>query len=163
MSRLRKGDGASDHAPEAVRTRKAKGELAEIKFLEKAAELGYVACKPFGDNARFDFLVEARGRVSRVQVKSGWMKKACGAYYVRVGCSGPRASEPHRYTKREIDFVVAYVAGEQAWYVIPVRAIRTGWVIRLGCERGRYEKYRERWELLLHPTGGWPTSLAPST
>lgn len=134
-------------APKRVKTRKAKGELAEIRFLEKTASLGYVACKPFGDNARFDFLVEARGRLSRVQVKSGWTKKLWGSYWVRVGGSG-FLTGPHLYTKDEIDFIAAYAAAIETWYIIPVEAVVTKHQIRLGTPTGKYENFRERWDLL---------------
>ena len=55
------------------------------------------------------------------------------------------------YTKRDIDFVVGYVAPLDRWYVIPVEALKGLFSIRIflkECKRRRYEKYREAWHLL---------------
>ena len=58
------------------------------------------------------------------------------------------------YTADQIDFIVAFVAPHDAWYVIPLDAIRGRKFIRLypgGTTRsdaGRFEPYREAWHLL---------------
>ena len=49
---------------------KLRGELAELRFMTRAAELGLRVIKPWGDSARYDFVVETGGRFLRVQVKS---------------------------------------------------------------------------------------------
>ena len=49
---------------------KLRGELAEVRFMTRAAELGLRVIKPWGDSARYDFVVETGGRFLRVQVKS---------------------------------------------------------------------------------------------
>ena len=62
-----------------------------------------------------------------------------------------RSKRPVAYTKRDIDFVVGYVAPLDRWYVIPVEALKGRFSIRIflkECKRGRYEKYREAWHLL---------------
>ena len=49
---------------------KAKGELGEMIFLHKASSLGFGVAKPFGDNERYDFILDSGERLWRVQVKS---------------------------------------------------------------------------------------------
>ena len=49
---------------------KQKGEWAEVCFLWRASTLGFIVSKPFGDNARYDFVVDAGAGLLRVQVKS---------------------------------------------------------------------------------------------
>ncbi|HEV8525329.1 MAG TPA: group I intron-associated PD-(D/E)XK endonuclease, partial [Terriglobales bacterium] len=60
---------------------KAQGELAEIRFLLKAASQGLVVAKPWGDNLPFDFLVGRGSRYFRVQVKSS-AARHCRGYHL---------------------------------------------------------------------------------
>jgi len=134
----------------AFRSRHRKGDLAEIAFLAKVISLGFTVCRPFSGNARFDFVVEAGGRLSKVQVKSCWERLRQRKYQIRVGCGVN--GRPRQYRPGEIDFIAAYVVREDMWYVIPVRAVRTPHCIGVfpheAHSRGRFEKYREAWRLL---------------
>ncbi len=56
-----------------MRSKLRKGEIAEALFVAKALSLGMNVSKPFGQNCRYDFMVEVMGRASRVQVKSTWV------------------------------------------------------------------------------------------
>ncbi len=126
--------------------RKTKGEWAELTFTAKALSLGFTVCRPYGENHRFDFVVIAPGgRITRVQVKSSWVKTE-GMY--RFKTSGARR---HRYRRGEVDFIVAYIVPEDAWYIIPRRELRhdVGYVMpHLPHSRARWEKYRDAWPLL---------------
>ena len=96
------------------RNRKWAGEMAEAAFLHKAMELGLVVSKPWGDNSRYDFVVDTGERLLRVQVKS----TSClceGRYAVAAHGSDPKTG----YSAEDIDFLVAHVPPEEAWYVIP--------------------------------------------
>ncbi len=124
-------------------------------FLAKAMGLGFTVCRPFGENHRFDFLVLGpRRRGWRVQVKSSWVKSN-GVYRFRTSGAGRR-----RYRRWEVDFIVAYVVPEDAWYVIPRRIVRgdVGYVIPQ-ARRGRWERYREAWGLLRGQVPGYGIEL----
>ncbi len=136
---------------------KRKGEYAESLFLARAIARGFNVCKPWGDSARFDFILEKPGRRPlRVQVKSAW-KKQRGARYYNVNVAyyvvSAGTNRVGRYTARETDFLVAWVEPEDAWYVIPLEAVRNKSVMLYPAHdtrRGkpRYERFREAWELL---------------
>ena len=49
---------------------KLQGEWAETRFLSEALRRGLQVAKPYGDSARYDFIVDSSGHLSRVQVKS---------------------------------------------------------------------------------------------
>src|SRR5206468_9494879 len=49
---------------------KPQGEMAELCFLCRATTLGLTVSKPYGDSARYDFVVDAGAGLLRVQVKS---------------------------------------------------------------------------------------------
>ena len=53
-----------------IRPPKRRGELAELAFMQKAISLGFGVAKPWGDSDRYDFILDAGGRLSRVQVRS---------------------------------------------------------------------------------------------
>ncbi len=128
------------------RNRKWMGEVAESAFLYKAAQMGLTVAKPWGDSSRYDFIVDSGKELLRVQVKSTGC--LCEERYAisAHGCN-PRES----YGVDEIDFLVALVVLENAWYVIPVKAFaprRHLWLYPRGEHAGQYEQYREAWELL---------------
>jgi len=119
--------------------------------------LGFNVCKPFNSDSRYDVLVEAAGRYSRVQVKSTWVPPAgssSNTYVVRIART-PRGGQVF-YRSDETDFFAAYVAPEDAWYIIPYKIVSHQKVIALfphkPHSRGRLETYREAWDVFL-PTG----------
>ncbi len=124
---------------------KRQGELVELLFLYRAAALGLLVSKPYGDSAKYDFLVDAAGHLTRVQVKSVSTAHR-GAYRVSSG-SGLRSKIP--YTAADIDLLAAYIIPEDAWYLIPISAFApvTGLRLRPGSRR-RFEPFRDAWRLL---------------
>jgi PD-(D/E)XK endonuclease len=127
---------------------KRKGELGELVFVLTAASHGLIVSKPYGDSASYDFLVQAGRRLRRIQVKAAFTERK-GAYCFNV------TSGRHRYyTEKDIDFLAAYIAPIDLWYIVPVRVIRStsAIVISPGArlkQRGvRFEPYREAWRLL---------------
>lgn len=127
---------------------KARGELAEIRFLLEAAARRLVVAKPWGDNLPFDFLVGRAGKYYRVQVKSTLHRVYRGYQMVTMHRRKGRG-----YTARDIDFLAAYVIPDDAWYVIPVKACTGKLALVLFPRRrptrgGSFEKYREAWDLL---------------
>jgi hypothetical protein len=129
-------------------TFKQRGELAEMRFMLKAAGLGFGVAKPWGDSERYDFVLDSGKRFLRIQVKSTYVARS---HRYAVNAKG---SQNKAYTTEQIDFLVAYIVVEDAWYVIPIWAFAPRKVLKFypsGCEqknRGRYEKYREAWDLM---------------
>jgi hypothetical protein len=62
---------------------------------------------------------------------------------------------PDVYTPRDIDFLAAYIAPVDVWYVLPIEVFGD----RVSCQlfpnsrrrQSRYEKYREAWSLMTDP------------
>jgi hypothetical protein len=90
--------------PSSARDAKRQGELAELVCAHRATELGMRVSKPLGESSPYDFVVEWRGRLQRVQVKSVGVAVR-GAY--RVG-TGIGRSRKRAYTAKEIDVLAAY-------------------------------------------------------
>ncbi len=128
---------------------KRRGEWAEMLFMLRATEAGLTVSKPYGDSARFDFVVGAKGPQYRVQVRSTRIFTNSRAYVTRFTWGTP----PVRYTRRDFDFLAVYVVPCDAWYIIPITAIRPAPLYiclypHIRQSRGRFERFRGRWDLL---------------
>jgi hypothetical protein len=129
---------------------KRLGDLAEIAFLARAAELGLHLSKPFGDNDPYDWIVVNEDKILRVQVKSTYQQKRNGLY--QVFCARCLRHGWMPYDSSEIDILAVHVHPEHAWYIIPIQALRgrLSVVVYPGQqpEPGLYASYREAWHLL---------------
>ncbi len=128
-------------------TAKRLGEIAEAAFLAKASGMGFGVAKPWGDSEPYDFIVAVRGRLLKVQVKAAFTAGEDGCYSFRAH---DHAQRP--YSAKNIDALVAYVAPENAWYVLPVKVVRRLRSLKLFTasrrKRSKFEKYREAWWVL---------------
>lgn len=127
-----------------IKGAKERGEWAELRFMARAAEHGLIVTKPWGESSHYDFVVDSRGRLLRVQVKSTVCKKN-NSY--ALGLHGAQAP----YRKGDFDFVAAYVIPLDLWYIIPAEAalaVKRNLYVTPGSPKTRYEPYREAWHLL---------------
>jgi hypothetical protein len=125
---------------------KRRGELAELAFMRKAANLGFAVAKPWGDSDRYDVVVRFEKTFWRVQIKSVLGKSlARGHFRIQT------VSVPGRmYNREEIDFLVAYIFPEDLWYVFPAHVVeqKKTLCVKPGSKKSRLEQYRENWNLM---------------
>jgi hypothetical protein len=126
-----------------IKHAKVRGEWAELKFMQRAIELGLHLSKPWGEVVQYDFIVENEGRFVRVQVKSTMFKDRGGYSCTVRGSAGPYEGHPFEY-------LAAYVLQEDVWYIIPAELVVGQGSIALypKLKRAKYEAYREAWHLL---------------
>ena len=124
---------------------KERGEWAELCFMARAAGLGMSVSKPYGESRRYDVLVEAGGRILRVQVKSTTYCRRGGEYSLNV--MGPQRK---RYAAGTVDFFAVFVIPLGEWYIIPYEAMGKRLTLHFtpGSKRSKWTRYREAWELL---------------
>lgn len=136
---------------------KRRGELAELAFMYRASSEGISVAKPYGDSHPYDFLVQYGRRLLRIQVKSTFKdrkQKHRHGFQVIVARIGCKAQGTIYYSREEIDFVVAFIAPLDIWYVIPVEKLGRRHAICLYPDgkgqpfAGLYEEYREAWNLI---------------
>jgi len=129
--------------------RKQRGELAELAFWQKAAGLGFIVSKPYTAWARYDLIVDAKGNLWRVQVKST-SDRGGGKYCVSLGEGG--------YSPAEIDLLAILIVPRKKWYLVPIEEVSGKAHLRLMGQRtrgrGGLERYFERWSVL--ETGNVP-------
>lgn len=101
-------------------------------------------------------MVGRPGKLVAVQVKCTVARLESGEGYICSTCSRHKP-----YKKGAFDYVAAYVIPEDAWYIIPAKAIyglRSISLCTVGGE-AKYEHYREAWGLLRKASGiGEPES-----
>lgn len=123
------------------------GEDGELGFLVRAVEKGLKVAIPM-KTERYDFIVDAGGRLSRVQVKT-----TQGGRYGHTKHTITLSSQKGVYTAGQIDFVAAFITPLKLWYIIPASKIdgKHGLSLYPDAQRGlsTYEQYREAWHLLL--------------
>ena len=126
-----------------IRHPKARGEWAELRFMTRATELGFIVAKPWGDSAPFDLALVCRRRSVRVQVKCTIFHRG-NSYKCHLDSNGVP------YRPDQIDFFAAYVIPTDTWYILPIKATHHQPDILLTphSKNAKYEKYKEAWHLL---------------
>jgi len=126
-----------------IKDPKVRGEWAEMRFMERAAQQGLCVSKPWGDSASYDFVIGRPGHFVGVQVKST-VAQSGGGYACAIRKQGKA------YARGSFDFVAAYVVLEDVWYIIPADKVRGKESVGIGSDSrwAKYEEYREAWQLL---------------
>jgi hypothetical protein len=126
-----------------IRHAKQRGEWAELRFMTRATELGFIVAKPWGDSAPFDLALAHRGRFVRVQVKCTIFHRG-NSYKCHLDSNGVP------YRPDQIDFFAAYIIPTDTWYILPIKATHHQPDILLTphSKNAKYEKYKEAWHLL---------------
>jgi hypothetical protein len=117
------------YASRVKRNTKSKGDISELMVMAAFLEKGYAVAKPFGENARYDFVAERDGQFVRVQVKSGWIS----ADVVVFNCFSSHAhrGSPSRMYLGDADVFGIYCRGTNTVYVTPVAEMAHRGFLRL--------------------------------
>ena len=103
---------------------KQKGLNTELHCISYLSDCGFLVSTPYGDNGRYDLIVDVNGHQLRLQVKT------CSIYCdadneptgIKFSCKSARINTKEtyvrRYTKEEIDYFATYF--NHKVYVIPV-------------------------------------------
>lgn len=133
-----------------IRNHKKRGHWAELRFMAKAAELGFQLNTPLGDTAQYDVVIDLGGRFVSVQVKSTMFEasnlKAGNFVASLVHACGLN----HRYQQTDFDYLAVYCITRDIWYIIPwaVACCKQSICVCPGDKQNQWEHYREAWHLL---------------
>jgi hypothetical protein len=95
---------------------KAIGERSEAAIIAKLLLRGDVVLMPFGDNQRYDLVIERDGRFVRVQCKTGRIKNGVVAFNCCSNAGGYRK----RSYRGEIDLFAVFCPENGQIYLVPV-------------------------------------------
>lgn len=96
---------------------KAVGEVSEAFVLARLIELGYSVALPFGNNQRYDFIVDDGSALRRMQVKTGRLRD--GRILFSTNSVNGFTGEHRGYLGEADDFLV-YCAETNEIYRVPV-------------------------------------------
>lgn len=100
---------------------KQKGNLTELQCLTSFYEYGCHVSLPYGENSRYDMIVDVDGRLIRVQVKTSSLKDG-NPEAIEFSCRSSHVNSQGvksvRYTSEQIDYFATYWEGK--CYLIPV-------------------------------------------
>jgi hypothetical protein len=100
---------------------KSKGILSEVKVIARLVETGRAVSIPFGDNSRYDLVVEEPdGKLVRVQIKSGRLRKGCVRFY---SCSTNGFTGEYRGYRGQVDVFMVYCPDNGRIYRVPVEDV----------------------------------------
>lgn len=97
---------------------KAKGAQTELECITYLHGLGYDISIPWGDNARYDFVLDVNHKLYKIQCKTsslqeeGVYKFKCNSTYVNA-----QGNRTENYTAEEVDFFCTFIEGK--CYLIP--------------------------------------------
>ena len=106
-------------------TSKEKGNLTELQCLVAFYKLGYKVSIPYGENCRYDMIVDTGKHLLRVQCKtSKFVSEECFSFACRSTRVNSQGCYEQRYTKDEIDYFCTY--WDNQCYLIPVEECGKG-------------------------------------
>lgn len=96
---------------------KAVGEISEAVVLAELIKQGKTVLLPFGDNQRYDMVVEENNNFTRIQVKTGRIDNGCVVFNT---VSISPFTNVHKGYKGEADLFAVYSPDLNKVYWIPV-------------------------------------------
>ena len=103
------------------RNSKTKGDLTEVRIIHELVKLGGIVSVPFGDNTRYDLLVEDRsGQLHRLQCKTAW---PIGEHAIRFNTHSQTTKDGAYHETNyqgDIDAFVAWVPGTDTVYWVDI-------------------------------------------
>ena len=103
-------------------TSKQKGNLTELQCLTAFYENGCHVSLPYGENSRYDMIVDVNGKLLRVQVKTSSLKKE-DLNAIEFSCKSSHVNSSGvkniRYSEKEIDYFATYWNNQ--CYLVPVQ------------------------------------------
>jgi hypothetical protein len=97
------------------------GERSEGQVLAALLKADKVVLMPFGDNQRYDFVIDEKGGFRRIQVKTGRLLKN-GAIRASTTSSTHRAGKRRGYVD-EADYFAIYCPENDKVYMMPVHQV----------------------------------------
>ena len=131
-------------SPPVQKDTKRVGDVAEAQVLAALVRSGYSVSIPFGENNRYDIILDIGGELSRVQVKAGRLRDGAIIFNCYSSHSHRGGSSCKSYVG-EVDYFAVYCAQNERVYLVPIADLATkGGSIRLNPTRNNQGK-RVRW------------------
>lgn len=104
------------------------GQITETQVLLKCLELGLTVSIPYGDKSRYDLIIDYKGQLLRIQIKTSRKANTTKEAFM-FNCYSVVNGKKHKYNKTEIDFFAS--VWNNKVYLVPVEECsseKTLWV-----------------------------------
>lgn len=98
------------------------GDKGESIILAEAITKGYIVSIPFGDNSKYDLVIDRGLGLEKIQVKY----HTGDGEEIRAICKYNRGYDPGKYTKNDIDAIIVYDSFTKKSYYIPAEYLGEG-------------------------------------
>lgn len=124
-----------------------KGNIAELSFLLTATKKGLIVSRPTIQSTIYDFLVDNKKKILRVQVKSCFSQGPEYGLTIGQGSTGKK-----HYSPDDVDIIACFIGELETWYLFPIKAIgeRVKITVFPYSIDSKWNKYREGWVTLLN-------------
>ena len=99
---------------------KAIGEITEAVVLAELVRNGYVVLLPFGDNQRYDMVVDTGSQFITIQCKTACESPNEGSIVFPTCSSSYHRGGPKKGYKGEVDYFAVYYPGNRQVYMVKV-------------------------------------------
>lgn len=111
------GDGGSMPSSLTRWNTKTKGDISEAAVLLALLQTGCIVSVCWGDNARYDLIVDIDGTLNRVQVKTGRVRDGCVLF--RCSSVNVRTGITSCY-KGQVEYFGVFVPELNSCYLVPI-------------------------------------------
>ncbi|MCW2976118.1 MAG: hypothetical protein JWM06_1399 [Actinomycetia bacterium] len=104
------------------------GDRTTLAVMLALGEAGYDVLLPFGENMRYDLVIDDGRILSRVQCKTGRLSK--GAVIFRTASSyyhHPNPGTPSKHYQGQVDFFGVYCRATTGVYLVPIDELPNQW------------------------------------
>ena len=118
------------------------GDRTQLAVMLALRDAGYAVLVPFGENTRYDLVIDDGSRLERVQSKTGRLRK--GAVEFKTCSSYAHHSNPAATTRDylgEVEyFAIHYPQTTSGVYLVPIDDIPVKWHCRLRVDPARNQQ-----------------------
>lgn len=98
---------------------KALGAQTELQCLTYLHGLGYDISIPWGDNARYDFVLDVNHKLYKIQVKTSHMiEEGVYKFQTRSTYINSKGNRSEGYTKDDVDFFATFI--DNQCFLVPL-------------------------------------------
>jgi PD-(D/E)XK endonuclease len=126
---------------------KSKGDRTTLAVMMALRETGYAISIPFGENTRYDLLIDDGESIERVQCKTGRLRAGAVLFAV-CSCYGHHRNpeQVRRDYQGEVDYFAVFCPETDAVYLVPIEQIPTRVMGTLRVETPRNNQRKHvRW------------------
>lgn len=134
---------------------KSKGNIVELQCMSAFMSLGYDCSIPYGDGAKYDFIVDYKGELLKIQCKSainpkkkdGTRDSEAFMFSCETQTTNTIKTVRHSYDSTQIDYFATYFNGQV--YVIPVEECSTSKTLRFSPPANGNNNYNKAEDYLI--------------